>query len=109
MNPNINLDVGDLKMMLDSNQSFRLIDVREPGEFELARIPRAELIPLSVFAQKAPEALRPEEEIVLVCHHGGRSMQALMWLKNRGYLHLKNLAGGIEQWSLQIDPSVARY
>ncbi|HEV2801220.1 MAG TPA: rhodanese-like domain-containing protein [Pyrinomonadaceae bacterium] len=87
---------------------MRLIDVREPEEFELARVEGAELLPLSRFAQWAG-ALDAEEEIVVMCHHGIRSAQVCAYLAGQGFTKMSNLAGGIERWSREVDPSVPRY
>ncbi|MDK3156670.1 rhodanese-like domain-containing protein [Kamptonema cortianum] len=103
------MSVGELKSLLDSQSPIRLIDVREEDEYALARIPGAELIPLSAFAKRALQELKPDEKIVIHCHHGGRSMQACLWLSKQGYNDLTNVAGGIEQWAMEIDPKVPRY
>jgi rhodanese-related sulfurtransferase len=89
-------------------ESLRLIDVREPIEFELARIEGAELLPLSRFDEWA-HSLSPEDEIVVMCHHGIRSAQVCMALAREGFGKLYNLAGGIDRWSYEVDPSVPQY
>ncbi|MDZ4817161.1 MAG: rhodanese-like domain-containing protein [Verrucomicrobiota bacterium] len=109
MGTQVNISVKDLKAMMDSGQKLRLIDVREKDEFAVAKIEGAELIPLSEFEKRALTELDQDEPIVLQCHHGGRSMQALQWLAQKGYKNLNNLAGGIDQWSIDIDPKVPRY
>jgi rhodanese-related sulfurtransferase len=76
----------------------RLIDVREPEEFELARVEGAELLPLSRFAEWAG-GLDPAEEIVFMCHHGVRSAQVCAYLARSGFTRLSNLAGGIDRWT----------
>jgi rhodanese-related sulfurtransferase len=86
----------------------RLIDVREPEEFELARVEGAELLPLSRFQEWAG-ALDPAEEIVFMCHHGIRSAQVCAFLARQGFARLHNLAGGIDRWSAEVDPDVPRY
>jgi rhodanese-related sulfurtransferase len=94
---------------LEKAHDLRLIDVREPEEWALGHIAGAELMPLSQFEQTAPEKLSPEDEIVVYCHHGVRSARAQEFLKSRGYKNVLNLSGGIEAWSLQVDPAVPRY
>jgi rhodanese-related sulfurtransferase len=89
-------------------ERVRLIDVREPVEFELARVEGAELLPLSRFDEWA-RALDPDEEIVFMCHHGIRSAQVCAVLARAGFSKLRNLAGGIERWSAEVDPRVPRY
>jgi rhodanese-related sulfurtransferase len=86
----------------------RLIDVREPQEFELARVEGAELLPMSRFQEWAG-ALDPEEEIVFMCHHGIRSAQVCSVLAGSGFTKLYNLAGGIDRWSAEVDRAVPRY
>jgi adenylyltransferase/sulfurtransferase len=105
------MNITPAKLKERSNQpgTFRLIDVREPDEWAVAKIPGAELIPLSQFQQRAPQELSPEEEIVLYCHHGVRSGRAQDFLKAQGYANVINLTGGIDAWSLQVDPTVPRY
>jgi rhodanese-related sulfurtransferase len=99
----------ELKRRMDAGESFRLIDVREVQEYEYARIEGAKLIPLSEFQARYESELKPEEDLVIYCHHGMRSAQACMFLASKGYTKLSNLLGGIEDWSLEIDQSVPRY
>ena len=89
-------------------ERVRLIDVREPEEFELARVEGAELLPLSRFSEWAG-ALDPGEEIVFMCHHGVRSAQVCAFLARSGFGKLYNLAGGIDRWTAEVDPEVPRY
>ncbi|HZG51544.1 MAG TPA: rhodanese-like domain-containing protein [Pyrinomonadaceae bacterium] len=91
-----------------SGEHVRLIDVREPEEFELARVEGAELLPLSRFQEWAG-ALDAGEEIVVMCHHGIRSAQVCAYLAAQGFTKMVNLAGGIERWSWEVDRSVPRY
>ncbi len=99
----------ELQARLEKPKDFRLIDVREPDEWAVARLPQAELIPLSRFQKQALEELAPEEKIVLYCHHGVRSARAQDFLKAHGYADVLNLTGGIDAWSRLVDPSVPRY
>ncbi|HEX8127752.1 MAG TPA: rhodanese-like domain-containing protein [Pyrinomonadaceae bacterium] len=89
-------------------ERVRLIDVREPEEFELARVEGAELLPLSRF-REWEGALDAGEEIVVMCHHGVRSAQVCAYLAGQGFTKMFNLAGGIERWSQEVDRSVPRY
>jgi len=99
----------ELKTRLDQGKDFRLIDVREADEWAISRLPEAELIPLSRFQQLATQELLTDETIVLYCHHGMRSAKAQGYLKAQGYTNVINLTGGIDAWSVQVDPSVKRY
>ncbi len=89
-------------------EQVRLIDVREPEEFELTRVEGAQLLPLSRFSEWAA-LLDAEEEIVVMCHHGVRSAQVCSALAYAGFTSLHNLAGGIDRWSAEVDPKVPRY
>jgi len=105
----MNITPSELKTRLDQGEKLRLIDVREPDEWAIGRLPQAELIPLSQFQKRATEELEPEEKIVLYCHHGVRSGRAQDYLKAQGYSDVINLTGGIDAWSAQVDPTVPRY
>lgn len=85
-----------------------LIDVREPWEFQTARIAGAQHIPLGQLPSRLGD-LPVGRPIVLYCHHGTRSMQAAHWLSDHGFAQLASLAGGIDAWSLTVDPAVPRY
>lgn len=85
-----------------------VVDVREPWEYELARIPGSIHLPLGAITRQW-EHLEPEAETVVVCHHGFRSMQAAMFLASVGFTRVKNLTGGIDAWSVQVDPATPRY
>jgi adenylyltransferase/sulfurtransferase len=100
---------AELKARLDRGEPFRLIDVREPEEWAVARLPKAELLPLSQFQQQGIKELGPDEDIVLYCHHGVRSGRVQDYLKAQGFTNVKNLTGGIDAWATQIDPTMKRY
>ena len=85
-----------------------LIDVREPYEWEIAHIPGARLVPLATLAEVVP-TLDPGREYVVLCHHGARSALAVHAMRAAGLRGARNLAGGIDRWSLEVDPSVGRY
>ncbi len=90
------------------NDSFVLLDVREPHEFQIARIPGSKLIPLGEL-QKRVNELSPEADIVAHCKSGVRSAKAVAFLKQSGFQNVTNLKGGILAWSDQVDPSVPKY
>ncbi|QSR84863.1 molybdopterin-synthase adenylyltransferase MoeB [Methylacidimicrobium sp. B4] len=102
------LTVQELKRRLDERADFDLIDVREHHEYQIARIPGAKVIPLSEFHQRIHE-LDPAREIVIHCKAGVRSAKACRLLFDAGFRKVQNVAGGIDAWSLEIDPSVPRY
>ncbi len=101
------ITVQDLKKMREEKKPHLLVDVREPDEYEICRIEGAKLIPLRELPQRLGE-LPKGAEIVVHCHHGGRSAQAVMLLCQKGYA-AKNLAGGIDSWACHVDASLARY
>ena len=99
----------ELKAKQDASEKFRLIDVREPSEYRTAKIEGSELKPLGQIPNWANELSDKDEEIVLHCHHGMRSDRACQYLAAQGFTNIKNLIGGIDEWSLKVDPSVPRY
>lgn len=103
-----NISPTELAARLEGESRARLIDVREHEEYEIARIERAELLPLSRFREWAG-ALDPDDEIVVMCHHGVRSAHVCAVLAEAGFKKLLNLAGGIDAWSTEVDANVPRY
>ena len=92
--------------------SLQLLDVREPFEVEIARIVGFENLPLSSFREWSTQIktrFNPEVETLVLCHHGMRSAQMCDWLVSQGFVNVKNVAGGIDAYSLQVDRSVPRY
>jgi rhodanese-related sulfurtransferase len=87
----------------------RIIDVREPWEFETARIAGSVLMPMGDVPARANQELDPDERLVVMCHHGQRSMSVAAWLRNQGFEQAQSLRGGIDAWSAEVDPSVGRY
>lgn len=102
------LSPTDLQEKIKSGDDLLLLDVREPHEYDYARIEGSRLIPLSLIPLRVNE-LDPERETVLICHHGVRSMQASTYLERCGFNKLYNLYGGIDAWSIECDSSVPRY
>ena len=99
---------AQLDERLKRGEPLRLIDVREPEEHALASLEGAELLPLSRFSEWAA-TLSPEEEIVVMCHHGIRSAQVCALLARGGFTKLANISGGIDRWSCEVDRLVPRY
>jgi sulfur-carrier protein adenylyltransferase/sulfurtransferase len=98
----------ELKRRMDAGEPFELIDVREPFEYEIARINGAKLIPLGEITERLDE-LSGEQPIVVHCHSGKRSAQAVRLLQQLGFANVYNLEGGIDAWSDQIAPNVPKY
>lgn len=86
-----------------------LLDVREPWEVATAAVPGATLIPLGEITGRAHAELDPDHRIVVLCHHGARSLSVTMWLRREGFERAQSLAGGIDAWSRTIDESIPRY
>ena len=106
----LEIDVETLRDKLAAGDDFLLVDCREPQEHEIVRLEKATLVPMSEFADRLSE-LEPhrEREIVIHCHHGGRSVRVAMWLRQRGFERAASLAGGIDAWAERIDPTLPRY
>jgi adenylyltransferase/sulfurtransferase len=102
------ISVQEMKRKMDAREAFELIDVREPFEFEIARIDGAKLIPLGEISERADE-LHREKMFIIHCHSGRRSAEAARLLKQRGFANVYNLEGGIDAWSDFIDPTVPKY
>ena len=102
------IDVAELKRRVDAHAAPLLLDVRTDGEFAIARIEGATLIPLDRLAERLGELDRRKETVVY-CHHGSRSASAVSLLRANGFEHVSSLSGGIDAWSTEVDPRVPRY
>ena len=101
-----------VKAMMDNKKSFKLVDVREPSEYGICKIEGSILVPLGDVKARDRSLLNgldPADEIVTHCHHGVRSLTAAEILKEMGFTNVKSMSGGIDEWSVQVDESVARY
>ena len=99
----------EVKAKLHAAESFTLLDVREPWEFETARIASAKLMPMGDVPSRAHQELDPEEHIVVMCHHGVRSMNVTVWLRQQGFEKAQSMRGGIDAWSRSVDPTIPMY
>jgi rhodanese-related sulfurtransferase len=102
------ITVKELKDRLDKGDKVFLLDVREPYEYSLAKIEGSVLVPLGTLPESLNQLDR-NADIVAYCHHGMRSADAVGFLLQQGFSKVKNLVGGIDAWSIQVDPSVPRY
>ncbi|MFN7995484.1 MAG: rhodanese-like domain-containing protein [Bryobacteraceae bacterium] len=100
---------AQVKARLDAGEKIRLIDVRELFEHQQAHIAGAELIPMRTVPQHMQSLRETDGDIVVFCHHGMRSLQVVEWLRRQGMENSVSLAGGIDRWSVEIDPAVPRY
>ena len=99
----------EVKSRLDKGEAFTFLDVREPWEFEAASMPGAKLIPMGDVPSRAYQELDPEDYIVVVCHHGVRSMNVTAWLRRQGFEKAQSMRGGIDAWSRGVDAKVPTY
>jgi rhodanese-related sulfurtransferase len=107
----IEITPTEVKRRMDSGDSIVLIDVREPEEHRAARIEGARLIPMRTVPANLQtiEGWSDEADVVVFCHHGVRSLQVVNWLREQGVINASSMAGGIDRWSIEIDPAVPRY
>ena len=98
----------ELKQRMDRGDALVIVDVREPNEFQINRIPGAQLIPLGEIPRRYAE-LDPNDEVVVLCKMGGRSAKAADYLRSVGFKRVLNLKGGILDWVDKVDPSQPKY
>jgi rhodanese-related sulfurtransferase len=104
------ISVHDTKGLLESGKSMILVDCREPREHSVCQIEGSVLIPMDELQERVNELEDfRDEHIVVHCHHGGRSLRVVNWLRNHGFEKAQNMTGGIDVWSQEIDPEVPRY
>jgi sulfur-carrier protein adenylyltransferase/sulfurtransferase len=104
----LEISAREVKDRLDRGEKLLLVDVREPREFEICHIEGAVLIPMGTIPSNL-QKLDTDEDVICFCHHGVRSMDVANWLRAQGVKSAKSMAGGIDRWSSEIDPTVARY
>jgi len=100
---------AEVKRRLDAGENIRMVDVREPFEHQQSRIEGANLIPMRSVPQELASLRAGAGLLVIFCHHGMRSLQVVAWLRSQGLQDCVSMAGGIDQWSLEIDTAVPRY
>lgn len=99
----------EVKDKKDAGEEFILLDVREPWEFETAHIDTAKLIPMGDVPSRVHQELDPEDHIVVVCHHGVRSLNVTAWLRQQGFEKAQSMRGGIDAWARRVDGKVPVY
>ena len=98
----------ELKERLDRGEKVLLVDVREPQEYAICHIEGATLLPMGYIPANL-QKLDVDEDVICYCHHGMRSLDVASWLRAQGVGSAKSMVGGIDRWSLEIDPKVPRY
>jgi len=104
----IEISVAELQKKRAAGEPILLIDVREPWEYEACRIEGAQLIPMRTIPANLQQ-LDVDGPVIFYCHHGQRSLDVAAWLRSQGVEQAQSLAGGIDRWSMEIDPKVPRY
>jgi len=102
------IKVQDASALLQSGQA-KLLDVREPWEYATARIEGSLLMPMGDVPTRAHQELDPDERLLILCHHGARSLSVTNWLRQQGFEAAQSIAGGIEEWSRELDPRIPKY
>lgn len=105
----LEMTVDQLKQGLAGEHPPLLLDVREPWEYQTAHIDGSKLMPMNEVPGKAFTELDEDAPIAVLCHHGSRSLSVANWLRQQGFSKAQSVAGGIDRWSLAIDPDVPRY
>jgi len=106
----IDLEISPINAaaLLRENKT-RLLDVREPWEYTTAHIEPSIHMPMGDVPARVHQELDPEEHITVLCHHGQRSLNVTVWLRNQGFEHVQSLRGGIDAWTGEVDAGVPRY
>ena len=103
------ISAGQVKSMLKRGDKFVLLDVREPWEREKANLEGSKQIPMGDVPSRANQELDPDEHIVVMCHHGVRSLSVTNWLRQQGFEKVQSMRGGIDGWARTVDPKVPLY
>ena len=103
------ISAGQVQSMRKRAEVFTLLDVREPWELAKASMEGSKNIPMGEVTARAQEELNPEEHIVVVCHHGVRSLTVTSWLRQQGFEKAQSMRGGIDGWARTVDPKVPLY
>lgn len=104
----LQISTKEVNARIARGDKLLLVDVREQWEYDLCKLPGARLIPLGALPANL-NTLLDADDVICYCHHGMRSLDAAVWLRQQGVESAKSMAGGIERWSTEIDPNVPRY
>lgn len=105
---NLECTPAELQELLSNGNAPRLLDVREEGEWSIVHLEGGQLLTQELI-NEITESWDKDAHLVCYCHHGVRSMQAVLFLKQQGFANVKSMKGGIDAWAREIDPSMARY
>lgn len=105
----IEITPAEVSALLKEGVPVRLIDVREPAEHAICHIEGAMLIPMQYIPMRLQELDNPETRLIVFCHHGARSLSVADWLRRQGVENCQSMSGGIDLWSVLVDPEVPRY
>lgn len=105
----LEITVDQLKALLTTEHPPLLLDVREPWEYQTAHIEPSTLIPMNEIPGRAHQELDEDAPILVLCHHGARSLSVAAWLRQQGFDKAQSVSGGIDAWSRTIDPTIPRY
>jgi len=103
------ISAGQVKVLKKTGAEFVLLDVREPWEFETARMEGSKNIPMGDIPARAHQELDPDAHIVVVCHHGVRSLSVTNWLRQQGFEKAQSMRGGVDGWARTVDPKMPLY
>lgn len=104
------LDCKTVKTKVDAGDDFVFLDCREQSEYDTVRIEGTTLLPMSEIQERVQELNDfKSREIIIHCHHGGRSLQVASWLRSLGFEKTLSMSGGIDAWAIEIDPTLSRY
>ena len=104
----LEISAADAAALLKEN-SARLVDVREPWEFAKTSVQGSLLMPMGEVPARANQELDPDERLLVLCHHGVRSLNVTVWMRNQGFENAQSVRGGIDAWSREVDSNLARY
>jgi rhodanese-related sulfurtransferase len=106
----IEVDCQSVKAKLDANDGFTFLDCREANEYDTVKIEGATLLPMSEIQERISELDGQQDgQIIVHCHHGGRSLRVANWMRQQGYVNAQSMAGGIDLWAREIEPGMQRY
>lgn len=105
----LEISVEEVKQLMDEGESFFLVDCREPSEHAHCQIESATLIPMNETPEKVETFREQKGRVVVFCHHGGRSLYVTQYLRGQGIECVQSMAGGIDRWSVVVDPEISRY